>query len=304
MLIVPLVTGFFLPQLHLLAESPFNFIRWALCVMIFINVLQIEFADLKPCREHFLVLAVNILMGVLPFFLLKYLYPESIIPAQAAFFTGIAPTAAAAAVIVSLLNGKVGFVVSGFMISNVGISLALLFLLPVAAGNFSGSFFFRVLESMLTVIAIPLVAARLTRKIFPGILKHMGKLKNLTLLLWSLSLLVIGSVAGNFFRCNVGSSIGFALFLLGLSLVICAANFCIGYFVARPEYRRESSQILGQKNTTFAIFLALEYSGGAAALATIAYVLFHNLWNSLQLFRFKSHPSAAVEDKKDLKNTR
>ncbi|MBR2626340.1 MAG: hypothetical protein IKD23_08110 [Lentisphaeria bacterium] len=298
MLLVPLISGVCFPGLHIFASAPYNFIRWALCVMIFINVLQIEVRDLKPCREHFIVLAANILIGVVPFFLLKYIYPASVIPAQAAFFAGIAPTAAAAAVIVSLLNGRVGFVVTGFMISNIGISIALLFLLPVVTGNLTAAFFLTVLESLVTVIAIPLTAAQIVRRFFPGILKYRGKLKSLTLVLWSLSLLIIASVAGNFFRNNAGNSTGFAVFSVVLAFLICAGNFSIGYWLGRPGYRRDTSQMLGQKNTTFAIFIALEYSGGAAALTTIAYVLFHNLWNSIQLFTAKSRNNSDGNDLK------
>ena len=75
-----------------------------------------------------------------------------------------------------------------------------------------------------------------------------------------------------------------AALLVAYILVGAMASFTVGYFLTKSEYRRDTSQILGQKNTTFAIYLALEFSSGIAALATIFYVLFHNLWNSVQLF--------------------
>ncbi|MBO7330105.1 MAG: hypothetical protein J6W00_15185 [Lentisphaeria bacterium] len=282
MLVVPLIAGCFVPEARELAAAPVNFIRWALFVMIFLNLLQVRFADLKPCREHFLVLAVNILMGIVPFFLLRLFYPDSVIIAQSAFFIGIAPTAAAAAVIISLLDGKVGFAVTGFVITNIGISCALTGLLPLVTGNISWHFFLDVLYSLATVIALPFIIATVTRKVFPKILNYMGILKNISLILWSVSLFIMAAIARNFYDENAGNSLKLILTMMVISLIICIANFSIGSLLSK-RFRRESSQILGQKNTTFVLFVALEYASGAAALGTIFYVLFHNLWNSIQL---------------------
>ncbi|MBE6356131.1 MAG: hypothetical protein E7058_03350 [Lentisphaerae bacterium] len=284
MLVVPLAVGMFFPEVKILAYPPYNVIRWALCVMIFINVLQIRFADLKPRKEHGILLAANILLGVVPFYLLKYLCPGTVIPAQAAFFTGIAPTAAASAVIVSLLNGNVGFAVTAFVISNAGISLALLGLLPLITGDFTVAFFYQVAQSLVTVIVLPLLLAQITGKIFPGIMKHLGKLKMFSLSLWSLSLFIMAGIARSYFdRSDAGAGM---IAITGIiAVVICIMNFALGYLLT-GRFRRESSQMLGQKNTTFALYLALQYASGEAALATVFYVLCHNLWNSIQLFAF------------------
>ena len=288
MLILPLVLGILFPQGRILAGEPYHLIRRALCLMVFINVLQIRYSDLKPRREHWILLAANILLGIGPFFLLRALYPASLIPAQAAFFTGIAPTAAASAVIVSLLGGDVGFAVTGFIVSNIGIACALVFLLPAVTGNFSTAFLVHVASSMVSVIFLPLVCAGAVRRFFPGILRRTDQLKQVSLLLWSLSLYVIAGIASGYIRENSDAAAGLLIALALISLLLCAINFTAGYFLGRPVCRRECSQLLGQKNTTFAIFIALEYSSGIAALATVFYVLYHNLWNSIQLILCRS----------------
>ena len=55
--------------------------------------------------------------------------------------------------------------------------------------------------------------------------------------------------------------------------------------VTESEFPREGSQCLGQKNTTFTIYLALAYTSPVVALGPTFYVLWHNLWNSWQLHR-------------------
>ena len=67
-------------------------------------------------------------------------------------------------------------------------------------------------------------------------------------------------------------------------------NFSLGYLIGRPDFSREASQALGQKNTTFTIYLALTYANPLVALGPTCYVLWHNLWNSWQLQRASRQP--------------
>ncbi|MBO5668472.1 MAG: hypothetical protein J6S43_05035 [Lentisphaeria bacterium] len=282
MLTVPLVLGMCFPGVRVLALPPYNLIKWALCVMIFINALQIRPADLKPRKEHWILLAMNILLGIIPFFVLKSIDCDSW--AQPAFFTGIAPTAAASSVVVSLLGGSIGFALTAFVISNIGISVSLLFLLPLVTGNLHADFFFAVFRSLTEVIVLPLLAAQGVCRIFPAVRSAGKKLKIFSLSLWSLSLFIIVAVARGYLD-ECGGTWQMILAPALIALISCVINFVSGFLVTR-RFRRESSQMLGQKNTTFALFLALEYSGGAPVLALVFYVIYHNIWNSLQLIAF------------------
>jgi BASS family bile acid:Na+ symporter len=75
------------------------------------------------------------------------------------------------------------------------------------------------------------------------------------------------------------------------SLLVCVASFTIGRWIGGREFPRESSQSLGQKNTTFTIYLALAYASPVVALGPTCYVIWHNLWNSWQLHRAARMPS-------------
>ena len=51
------------------------------------------------------------------------------------------------------------------------------------------------------------------------------------------------------------------LVYIGISaVVLCFLSFFLGGKLARKKYARESSQILGQKNTSFTMFLALQFA--------------------------------------------
>ena len=206
--------------------------------------------------------------------------------ANAAFFVGITPTATAAPVVVAFLNGRIGFALTGFTITNIFVSLSLLFLLPLVTGQFTAEFIGQVAVTLLQVIAFPFTAAVLIRSIWPGIRTLPKKLKTFSFLLWSFTLFVLAAIAREYFienpqvsRWNIA---GIAL----ISLIICICNFWFGKHLAPKRYRRECSQLLGQKNTTFTMYLAVHYASALAAMGPIFYIVCHNTWNAWQMYQY------------------
>ena len=114
MIVLPMIAGLFFPAAGKFVSAPWHLVRYTLFVMIFLAALPIRVSELRPRREHWRLLAVNILMGVLPFAVVRLFFPEQRELALALFFLGITPTAAASSVIISLLNCRVGFVLTGF----------------------------------------------------------------------------------------------------------------------------------------------------------------------------------------------
>ena len=62
-----------------------------------------------------------------------------------------------------------------------------------------------------------------------------------------------------------------------------SVNFALGYWLGYGKLRRVSSQVLGQKNTSLTLYLALQYASPIAALGPAFYIFWHNLWNAIQL---------------------
>ena len=259
------------------------YIRAGLMVMFYFVLLKIDFKKLMPRKSHALILVVNILAGVVPFFILKALgHPQL---ALAAFFIGITPTANAAAVVTDFLDGKVEYVMTGFVITNVFVDLALIGLIPMATGNFSSSFVFDVIIQILTVVALPVACAVLTRAACRLLKCKVPTVPGMaTFLIWSSSLFVIAAQSALFFQTYPDITCRQAVVISILSFVICAVNFTLGKFFGGREFRTEAGQVLGQKNTTLTIFLALCFGTPQAALGPTFYVLWHNLWNAFQMY--------------------
>lgn len=303
MIFIPFLLGICFPQAHVLNESPFFLVKWFLCIMVFTACLQLDFKQLKPRKEHFTIVVLNIAMGIIPYFLLKILVPGEPVYAVTAFFVGITPTATAAPVVVSFLNGRTGFALTGFTITNLFIALALIFLLPMVVGDITIDFVWSVADTLIRVIGLPFLTAMVIRKIFPKAKELPKKFKLFSFSLWSFCLFILAAIARNHFIENPEESVKTVLLIGLISLVICISNFALGKLLSRKKFCRESSQILGQKNTTLTLYLALHYAGPLVAMGTIFYILWHNLWNAWQMYAYdrrkwnrKHHAGCIIKD--------
>ena len=105
-------------------------------------------------RSHWVLLIVNVAVGITAYLLTKALTGNTTL-AQAAFFTGITPTAAAASVVMGFLRGNVGYVITSFLVTNAGMALVMPFLLGWVCGNTSFDFMVRVANTLVFLLLIP-----------------------------------------------------------------------------------------------------------------------------------------------------
>lgn len=255
--------------------------------MLFMTFLGLNVHKMKLHPSHFVITALNILIGVVSCEIFKLTGNMSL--AAAAFFTGIAPTATAAPAIASFLRRDVEYIVTGMLTTTAAVSIALPCLIPWAVGmDATASAFFdaflHALGTVASTIVAPIAAARLLRRVYPSSQTWTKRFKSLTFYAWVLMVTVLACRASNFIhdpRNGVGAFV--IVEALTLSLAICATNFIVGYFVGEKGFREEASQTLGQKNTGAMIYFAVLYGDPLAALGPTLYVLWHNTWNATQL---------------------
>jgi BASS family bile acid:Na+ symporter len=72
-----------------------------------------------------------------------------------------------------------------------------------------------------------------------------------------------------------------------VALVICIINFSLGALIGGRQHWQEASQALGQKNNSFVIWVALTFINPLIAMGPTFYVLYHNLYNSFQIYLFE-----------------
>jgi BASS family bile acid:Na+ symporter len=278
-ILAAITLGAVLPGAHVLAWV----IRWLIVGMLFLVFLQARLSRAALRPAHWRLLGANLGLG-LGGWLLGWLAGGREV-ALATFFCGIAPTAIAAPVIISFLGGQVEFVVGSFLLTNLTVAALMPLVLPVVLGRPTPDAFSHVLGSVGLVVFVPLVLAHLVRALRPAAETWPSRLRNVSFSMWLVSMFLITANASHYVREHAETPLLLLLRIAGASLVLCAVNFALGHWLGGEEFRRESSQSLGQKNTTFTIYLALLYASPLVALGPTFYVVWHNLWNSWQLHR-------------------
>ncbi|MBI5689392.1 MAG: hypothetical protein HZC55_04790 [Verrucomicrobia bacterium] len=271
--------GALLPQAHAYAWL----IRWLVMAMLFLVFLQTRLSRSALTRSHLVLLGVNVLLGFVGWGAGWLLGGRDV--ALATFFCGITPTAIAAPVIISFLHGHVAYVVASFLLTNVAIAALMPLLLPLVLGRATPEAFAHVGGTIVVVVFVPMALAHLLRALYPPAAEWPRRLRNLSFGMWVLAIFLITANASDFIRRHADTPLSLLLKIGAASLATCALSFWLGRFIGGREYPREASQSLGQKNTTFTIYLALTYASPLVALGPTFYVVWHNLWNSWQLHR-------------------
>ncbi len=287
-LLLMMVLGILFPQLSRLSFL----IQYLLIAMLFFAFLDIEIRPRSFQRGVIWILLANILVAFTAYWILR---PFSLDLALTAFMTGIAPTATAAPVIIGFLQGQVEFVVGAVLVSNISMSLILPLVLPFVVGNVVKVSIWQVLKPVLVTMFVPLILARLSRLLPKGAQTAIRRGKTFSFTFWLLALLISSAKASDFLRNDVSASAASVIPIALISLVLCVVNFSLGALLGGERYRQESSQSLGQKNNAFVIWVALTFINPLVAMGPTFYILYHNIYNSWQIYRFekrrdKRHP--------------
>ena len=283
-ILTAIILGALLPQAHAAAWL----IRWLVIGMMFVVFLQTRLSRDALHRSHGLLVAANLAIAGAAWGLGWLVGGRDI--ALAAFFCGITPTAIAAPVITSFLGGRVAYVVAAFMLSNLIIAALIPAILPFVLGHPTPEAFMQVTRSMGGIVFAPCLIAWCVRKIHPNAATWPKKLGNVSFGAWVAAIFLITANASQFLRSQSDLPRTVLLEVATASLLVCATSFGLGRLIGGRDFSREASQSLGQKNTTFTIYLAMTYASPLIALGPTFYVLWHNLWNSWQLHRHHAAP--------------
>jgi BASS family bile acid:Na+ symporter len=288
-ILAALVAGGLLPA----AAGGAGAIRWLVMGMLWLVFLETVPARGAWHRSQIVLLGANIALGFAAWAAGSLVGGPAV--GQAAFFAGIAPTAIAAPTIVSLLRGRVDYVVAAFLLTNVVIAALLPVLLPPVLGKPVVGAVGAVARSVGLVVFMPMLAAWALRAAYPAAIAWPARLRDVAFGAWVATLFLIAAQASAFLRAQTDIPARVVWEIALVTALVCAANFAVGRRIGGRAWAREAAQSLGQKNTTFTLYLALAHANPLVALGPTFYVLWHNLWNTWQLHRHgnRSQPGAA-----------
>ena len=208
--------------------------------------------------------------------------------AQGAFICVICPTATAAPVVTGMLGGSVPRVATYSLFSNLAVAAVLPPLLswinPGADVPFADTLT-KICLTVLPLISGPLIVSALMAHTVPSLRQTLARHQALSFYIWAFSLIIVVGNAVSFVMREPAEAAVLMSALCAVSLLACVIQFAVGRAIGRRYGDPVSgSQSLGQKNTVLAVWLALSYLHPLASVAPAAYIAWHNLFNSLQIY--------------------
>ena len=279
---------------HDFVSSVISFVQPGLIfAMLFVTFCKVKVKELKPSRWHLWLLAFQILSFIAISLLIAFIPQMTItvrVLLEAAMMCLMCPTATAAAVITARLGGNSASLISYTMQINIAVAVvAPLFLAlshPVEGMSLASSFLL-IMGKVFPLLLCPLLCAELVRKFMPRLHTLLvTKGRNLPFYLWLVALsLAIAMTTRAIAHSNL--SIWVMAGIAAVSLVCCVAQFALGRYIGRRNGEViAGGQSLGQKNTVFAIWFAYTFLTPVTAIAGGFYSLWHNLVNTLQLYKY------------------
>ncbi len=277
--------------------------------MLFLTFCRIEPKDLKPHRWHWWLLLIQggsfVLLGLCGHALMKWL-PEGshgwMVLVESAMLCLICPTATAAAVVTRKLGGDVAGITTYTVLINLVTAVLVPLIVPLVQPVEGVTFlmaFSMIVAKIFPLLILPCLFAWMIRYMASKLHKRFLEYPDLAFYLWAVALTLAIAVT---VRSIVHSAMEFVLLLAMavISLVCCILQFVLGRYIGscyRPhratsshqrgkEVRKVTAgQSLGQKNTVFAIWMGYTFMTPETAIIGGLYSIWHNLYNSWQLYK-------------------
>ena len=252
-----------------------------IAAMLFLTFCRIDLREMRLRWVHLIMLAVQIVGGVVVFVALRPWLGEVV--AQGAMMCVLAPIAMAAVVIGGMLGAKVAPMVSYSLICNIITAIVVPPILH-AFGNGTCTFV-EIISRVAPTLIAPFVVAQALRYTLPKVAQWFADRSSYSFYLWLFSLvLVMGRTTA--FIIDTDADISVEVELALVALVLCLAQFRLGRYIGEHSGDRVAgAQSVGQKNTILAIWLTLNFLNPIASIAPTAYIVWQNFVNSYQIYR-------------------
>ena len=288
---------------------------WLIFFMLFFTFCKVNPLDLRLHKWHWVVLAAQMIFGFGSYAMLLYFTGNTIL-AQGILMCFIMPTATAAPIIAGKMGGSIQNLTTFTLLSNFATAIIVPVTFPLINPASDMSFwpaFWLILSRVAPLLLGPFFSAWLLRLAYKWKTRKEFvlpvKIAVVPFYLWVASIVVLSAVVTETTISNFKFQISNILILLVLSFFVCLLQFGLGKFIgyklpaaskgtdyqdvlinpaAAPKTMEGVSSItagqaFGQKNTSLGVWMANTYLDPLASLGAAAYIIWQNIFNSVQL---------------------
>lgn len=257
-------------------------IQYIVIFVLFMAYLTMPLEGNPLTRIHFYILGTNLLMGFVPFIILRSWSTDL---ALSAFMVGITPTAIAAPVIMVLINRNVAFAATSTLLTNTVMAFVIPFSVPLLAGQDIPIDLVHITSRTFLVLLGPLTIAFGIRFLLPRLALQISKIGRYTFFVWIWAIILAVASAANYLKNQNDVSSTQLLFVAIISFILCALGYTLGYFLGGKRFNLEASSSLGQKHAMLTIWISLSYLNPFIAMGPTFYILFHHIMNGWLIIR-------------------
>lgn len=288
---------------------------WLIFFMLFFTFCKVNPLDLRLHKWHWAVLAAQLLFAFTSYLALLHWTGDKIL-AQGILMCFIMPTATAAPIIAGKMGGSIQNLTTFTLLSNFATAIIVPATFPLINPAANMTFFpafLLILSRVAPLLLGPFFSAWLLRLAYKWKTRKEFvlpmKIAVVPFYLWVASIVVLTSVVTETVIANFQSQISNILILLVLSFFACLLQFGLGKLIgyklpavskgtdyqdvlinpaAAPKTMGGVSSItagqaFGQKNTSLGVWMANTYLDPLASLGAAAYIIWQNIFNSVQL---------------------
>ena len=145
-----------------------------------------------------------------------------------------------------------------------------------------------ILWKVVPLLILPFVCAVLLERFAPRWHKAVRDRQIISFWIWAASLTVVLGRTVEFLLAQPKENYTVEVLLAAVALVICLLQFTLGRYIGRRFGDTVAGgQSIGQKNTVLAIWMAQTWLDPLSSVAPAAYVIWQNIVNSWQLWRYR-----------------
>ncbi|MCF0210339.1 MAG: hypothetical protein HUK18_03350 [Bacteroidales bacterium] len=268
-------------------HSLVNLVPFFVFMVLFFAYSGLNFHKMRITKLNIVLLIVHFLTAIGVYWLCTLFFNP--IVAKGVLVGVICPVAAAASAVVVALGGNREICVVHILLDNFFICIAAPIMFSLAESSADISFIASaliLLGKLFPVVILPLLLVILLRKLTPNFAITLKKYEWLSILFWSMALL-LNMAATGWAVIEIGKEFkAEIIIMIVLAFVMCVAQFGFGRLLGRQFNEKVvCAQAIGQKNTGLGIWMAYTYfSNPLTTMYAAAYAVFQNIFNSIQMY--------------------
>lgn len=263
--------------------------------MLFLNYTAIDVKKMHVSGLDGWLLTLQMAMSV-GFYWLMLKCGLNEIMAQGVLIGILTPVAAAVVVISCALGANRETVTTYTILDNLAVSIMAPIIFSFIGQHQDMPFlqsFWHVFWRIAPQIVLPFIVALVLQKFAPKVNAFFCKYKGLSLYVWAFTLTLVLGKTFHDILTNPDTDWGMLAWMCLISAILCAILFGLGKWIGHHYGDTVAGgQLFGQKNTSFGIWMTIEYLNPMAAVFPAIYSVWQNIFNSYQMFMYdRKHAS-------------